>query len=230
MRAREEQMRNIIATGLLIALAGHAGATTEQVNNRHLENLSGCFEVSYRFAEDGVHGIFSEEYGLDTTMLEWIGLDRPDAESYRLTHVAILENRVMSHFHEIWRHHPEKRTWQQSVWRQRPGDTERQLRYDCTAAWEQNLWSCRTGKAEKPFRDSGAPFGFDRTDYDYLDRHNTLLVTPEGWVHSQHNRKKRESGEVVAQELGWITYERVDDEKRCERGRDWLEKQGPERE
>lgn len=97
------------------------------------------------------------------------------------------------------------------MWSQQPGNERRELRYQCSAPWRINLWQCHAGKAAKPFRDTGAPFGFDRPDYDMLDRDNTVLVTERGWVHSQHNRKLTEDGEVVAHEVGWITYERVDE-------------------
>jgi hypothetical protein len=74
-----------------------------------------------------------------------------------------------------------------------------------------NRWECHAGKAQKPFRDNGAPFGFNRTDYERLDRENTLLVTPKGWIQNEHNSKRSESGKIVSYELGWITYRRLED-------------------
>lgn len=75
-----------------------------------------------------------------------------------------------------------------------------------------NSWSCHAGRAPKPFRDDGAPFGFNREGYGWLDRTNTLLVAPEGWVQQEYNRKMNISGEVMSYELGWIVYRKVDDE------------------
>ncbi|MBI3047223.1 MAG: hypothetical protein HYY76_02830 [Acidobacteria bacterium] len=49
----------------------------------------------------------------------------------------------------------------------------------------------------------------------WLDRHNILLVTPNGWVQNEHNREMRSPDELVAHELGWITYRRIPQE-RCE--------------
>ncbi|MBB3192581.1 DUF6607 family protein [Halomonas cerina] len=214
----------LVLGAALVASSAAWGAEDSESGRRHIEHLAGCFEVTYRFAEDGVHDIFSEEYGLEEGLLEWLALETLSETAYRLTHMSVLENRVMPHFHEIWRYLPDEEGWQHEVWSRSAANPAKELRYTCSASWVHNTWSCHAGKAEKPFRDSGAPFGFDRTDYDYLDRDNTLLVTPEGWIHAQHNLKKRESGEVVAHELGWITYRRVDDQ-RCASAHEWLQQQ-----
>ncbi|GGY04578.1 hypothetical protein GCM10007160_35270 [Litchfieldella qijiaojingensis] len=206
----------------MIWAEGSDGPTSP--GHQQIERLSGCFEVTYRFAEDGVHDMFSEDYGLTNALLEWLELETLPGGSYRLTHVSVLEERVVPHFHEIWTPLSEEGTWRQEVYSHTPGNPRSEQRYTCTAAWQQNTWSCHAGKAKKPFRDRDAPFGFDRQDYDHLDRHNTLLVTPHGWVQSQQNLKQRESGEVVSRELGWITYHRVDDE-RCRQGHDWARAQ-----
>ena len=79
-----------------------------------------------------------------------------------------------------------------------------------------NLWSCDIGAAPKPFRDSGAPFGHLRDDYDHLSRENSILSTPEGWVQSERNRKLAEDGQLVSYELGYIIYRKWDDAT-CER-------------
>lgn len=176
-----------------------------------IEQLSGCFQVTYRFAEDGEHDLFSPEYGLEDPVTEWISFERRGENTFGQIHVAIREGgRPMPHFEEIWEYLPDDGRWKHEIWGT-PGTPNHERRYACEGTWEMNRWHCPAGRAEKPFRDSGAPFGFDRDDYDYLDRTNTLLVTPEGWVHKQDNRKMTEDGELVSYELGWITYERVED-------------------
>jgi hypothetical protein len=92
--------------------------------------------------------------------------------------------------------------WTQSVHGRGPGDPERELRSRCTAPWSMNRWACDLGSAPKPFRDSGAPFGFMRENYSEFDRHTVLLVTPHGFVQSQDNRKLTNAGELVSYELG----------------------------
>lgn len=176
-----------------------------------LRHLSGCFEITYRFAEDGEHDMFSPEYGLEEPVTEWIGFERADDGRLVLVHVGIRQGRAVPHFHEVWEYEDVGERWRHEVWNRTPGNPDRTLRYACEGEWERNRWHCEAGRAGKPFRDTGAPFGFDRDDYDWLDRTNTLLVTPEGWIHDEHNRKMTEDGELVAYELGWIAYERVEE-------------------
>lgn len=209
--------RHLIGLGLMAILGNGGNIALAEPNPKgmeNVENLTGCFDVSYRFIEDGVHDIFSEKYVLDKPHREWIGFKRGGKNTFILQHATIHNDQVASHFHEVWRYHPGKETWTQEVWSQSYEDKERELRYQCTAPWEMNRWECHAGEAAKPFRDSGAPFGFNRTDYEALDRKNILLVTPNGWVQNEHNAKMSSSGTVVAYELGWISYRRLED-KAC---------------
>lgn len=191
--------------------ASMAGTDTDIANIR---NLSGCFEVTYEFVEDGVHDTLSSEHELGP-VTEWVGYRERADGTLVLPHVSVTDDgRAVPHWHEIWRHDPASGEWTQTVRRGAPGGERDTLRYRCTAPWQMNRWQCHAGRAPKPFRDSGAPFGFDRTDYDWLDRENILLVTEHGWVHNEHNRKMTADGNVVAHELGWITYLPAD-ESRC---------------
>jgi hypothetical protein len=203
----------VATLGSIVLLCGFAGSALpgpppEGIEN--LKNLAGCFAVTYRFAEDGTHDLFNENYGLDTPITEWVGLERNTKDTFTLTHVSITDDgRAVPHWHEVWRHHPTQETWTQEVWSHTPGDDDRELRYGCTAPWKFNRWQCHAGPAAKPFRDYGAPFGFKRTDYAQLDRENILLVTENGWIQNEHNKKITSDGAVVSYELGWITYRRL---------------------
>jgi hypothetical protein len=194
-----------------------AAAAPPEEELRHLRNLSGCFTVTYTFFEDGKHDTLARGRPLGP-ITEWVGYREEKDGAYTLTHASITEgDRVVPHFHEIWRHFPRIGAWSQEVRRgaaAEEGAPPQALRYACTAPWANNLWKCRAGEAPKPFRDSGAPFGHNRTDYDVLDRDNAVLVTPAGWVHNEHNRKMTDKDVVVAQELGWIEYRRID-AKQC---------------
>lgn len=200
------------ALGLaLLAGAAVLRAAPDLAAREHLRHLAGCFAVTYRFAEDGVHDMFSPKWALDSPITEWVGYGESEQGEIVLPHVSVTDDgRAVPHWYEIWRREPGEGGWTQEVWSNFPGHAQSELRYRCTAPWQGNLWDCRAGRAPKPFRDHGAPFGFDRTDYAWLDRTNTLLVTPEGWIQNEHNRKVAASGEVVARELGWITYRRVE--------------------
>lgn len=190
------------------------GAAVQEDVLEQLRRMSGCFEVEYRFVEDGAHDVFSPGWQLDAPVLEWVGFERAGDGEVVLPHVAITPGgRAVPHWYELWRREPSGDGWTQEVWSHSPDHEDRKLRYRCTAPWSRNTWSCRAGRAPKPFRDDGAPFGFDRKDYEWLDRDNTLLVTPAGWVQYELNRKMTAEGELAAYELGWIVYRRVDEAK-----------------
>lgn len=206
--------RKLVCVFCLPLLAGTVAAPRAAEDpsvTDHLRHLAGCFAVTYRFVEDGVHDMFSPKWRLDEPITEWVGYGQTEQGAVVLPHVSVTDDgRAVAHWYEVWTRAGEEADWTQEVWSNFPGDAESELRYWCTAPWKQNLWDCRAGRAPKPFRDEGAPFGFNRTDYAWLDRGNTLLVTPEGWVQHEHNRKVAASGEVLARELGWITYRRVE--------------------
>lgn len=205
-------MRDLRLSGpcAIVLLLG-AGLSAAQANSgvENIRNLAGCFEVTYEFVEDGIHDWWSPDHDLGP-VIEWVGYTERADGAHVLPHVSVTDNgRAVPHWHEIWRYQPDNDTWTQTVRRGAPGGERDDVRYRCTAAWTRNRWQCHAGEAPKPFRDSGADFGFDRTDYARIDRENILLVTGNGWVHNEHNRKVTEEGEVVAYELGWITYRPV---------------------
>jgi hypothetical protein len=200
------------AFALIILLAGPALA---QVPPRdHILNMAGCFDVTYYFHEDGEHDYFNPEKPPALVNEEFIAVTEDEPARVVLQHATIGEGgRAVPHWHQVWTQ--EEGGWTQSVFGRTPGDEDRQLRYRCTAPWSMNQWSCVIGAAPKPFRDSGAPFGFFREDYNYLFRDNAIIVTPRGWVQSERNRKFTEDGDLVGHELGYIIYSKWD-EARCD--------------
>lgn len=208
-------MRISVVSGLAaVAAVGLSVPAARAVSGAEdIRNLAGCFKVTYEFVEDGVHDTLSPDYDLGP-VIEWVGYREQDDGTLVLPHVSVTESgRAVPHWHEVWRHHPEAGTWTQTVRRGAPGGERDALRYRCTAPWRMNRWQCHAGAAPKPFRDSGAPFGFDRQDYDRIDRENIILVTENGWVQNEHNRKMTDDGELVAYELGWITYSPVEGDR-----------------
>jgi hypothetical protein len=205
---------------LVIAISGlvlPSHAADGPVGREYVLGMAGCYDVSYRFYEDGEHDHFNDEYGLGTSIKELITIVEDEPARVVLQHSSI--NRAgepVPHWHEEWI--DGDAGWTQTVYSRTPDDELKEQRYTCTAPWSLNRWQCHAGRAAKPFRDNGAPFGFRRTDYEWLDRDNTLLVTPEGWVQSEHNRKMDEDGRLVSYELGFITYERLD-EAECQAGK-----------
>ncbi len=181
------------------------GSVVRSTGTDAIQQLAGCFEVTWRFVEDGIHDLFSPDYGLTNPTKEWVGFRHTEEHTFQLQHALFVEGRPLAHWYEVWTQPPGTDDWRQEIWGGTPGP-ESEVRYGCTAPWADSRWECHAGRAAKPLRD-------DRRDYDWLDRTNILQVTPHGYVQNQDNRKMRENGEVVSSELGWVTYARLDDEQ-----------------
>ena len=190
------RVTRVVLTACLVAvLASHPGAAAAEPPGV-LRHLAGCFEVSYRFVEDGVH-----DKDIRGDLLEEITLDAQDGV-YAFQHYGIVKGRRLKHWREEWRRHPDGSFTQTVIG---PSDNPR---YTCTAPFQFHQWRCATPGAPKPLRDR------ERTDYQTLDRENTLQITPQGWVQAENNVKRTAAGVAVANELGWNEYRRVD-EGRC---------------
>src|SRR5262245_27061323 len=61
----------------------------------HIQNLGGCFRVSYRFVEDGTH-----DYEINKA-LEWITV-KALSGAYVVTHYGLEGGNVNEHFAEHW--------------------------------------------------------------------------------------------------------------------------------
>ena len=158
----------------------------------HIQNLQGCFRVSYRFVEDGRH-----DYEIKDA-LEWITL-KQQSGSYLIQHYGLMGGEVTQHFTETWSLLPDGR------WRQDVGPS----RYTCISEVRMGQLHCSSPGAAKPTRDQ-------REVYDRLNRVSTIQITPKGWVQSEMNDKVTKEGKVLATEVGWVEYRRTADESPCD--------------
>ena len=162
-----------------------------------LKNLSGCFQVSYRYVEDDTH-----ELDLKGDLFEYVTYEARSSSQF-FQHYGIQENQAMKHWSEEWS------TDAQGNQVQRVFSPSGVVRYTCTAPMVLNQFRCTTTGSPKPTRDWG------RTDYVNLDRENTLQFTAKGWVQAENNIKRDAAGKMVSNEIGWNEYKRVDD-KNCD--------------
>jgi hypothetical protein len=177
----------IISSGACAAHALSSSAPT------HIQNLQGCFRVSYRFVEDGKH-----DYEIKDA-LEWITLKEQSGE-YVVQHYGLYGREIIEHFNETWSRLTDGR------WRQDVGPS----RYTCLSEVRMGQLHCSSPGAPKPIRDAR------RIDYDLLNRVSTIQITPKGWVQNEINDKVAKGGQVVATEVGWVEYRRTSDDAPCE--------------
>jgi hypothetical protein len=182
----------------LLAWSAVSVAQGSATPSEPLKHLSGCFAVSYRFVENGVH-----DKNITGDLFEEITVDAKDG-GWAFQHWGVFKGRRIKHWREEWRRNADGSFTQAVI-----GPFE-DARYECTATFRFNQWRCATRGAPKPQRDRA------RTDYQTLDRENTLQITPRGWVQAENNVKRDAAGVAIANELGWNEYRRVDATK-CER-------------
>jgi hypothetical protein len=181
-----------VAASLAGLLAGPGFGGEALTPPEPLSHLAGCFEVSYRFVEDGAN-----DKDIKGDLFEEITVEARDGV-WAFQHWGVFKGQRIKHWREEWRRNPDASFTQTVI-----GPFE-DARYECTAPFRFNQWRCATRGAPKPQRDRA------RTDYRTLDRENTLQLTPRGWVQSENNVKRDGSGAPVANEVGWNEYRRVD--------------------
>jgi hypothetical protein len=189
-------MKIIVAAALSVGVAlscPRAAAELPSSPPVHIQNLRGCFRVSYRFVEDG-----KRDYEIKD-VLEWITL-KQQSGAYLIQHYGLIGvGEIIQHFTETWS------LLQDGRWRQDVGPS----RYTCISEVRMGQLHCSSPGAAKPTRDQ-------RQVYDLLNRVSTIQITPKGWVQSEMNDKVTKAGQVVATEVGWIEYRRTGDDSPCE--------------
>lgn len=162
-----------------------------------LRMTPGCYAVRYQFVEDSEHDFFFAD---GTEYVDLI----PQGEGFRVRNFLILDqDNAFLHWIQEWTPLGNGR------WRLRVLDGRENERYASEGGWDFNQWQGEAALAVKPTRDT------ERADYDMLERRNVFQFTADRWVQSEVNRKLRADGSPVANEVGWIVYERQDSDQPC---------------
>ena len=184
---------HLIFAASMILSAGPMSHAADEAPS-FIKNLSGCFGVTFRYIEDGLHNKEIKDNFESITLVT-------EGKTYKLQHLLIVDHQSQKHWREEWTELQDGR-WSQKV----VGPFE-DFRYECAAPLQFNQWRCTSLKSPKPRRDRA------RTEYETLDRENTLQITDRGWVQNENNIKRSKDGKAVSNELGWNEYRRVEDSK-----------------
>jgi hypothetical protein len=156
-----------------IAVAGvSTGVAPVPAAPPHIRNLQGCFQVSYRFVEDGIH-------------------DYEASGGYVVAHYGLDGNAVAEHFKEYWTRLSDTR------WRQQIGSPEAP-RYTCESVVRFGELRCASPGAAKPIRDRTrtdydllnrfstiqvTPAGWVQNEVnDKVTKAGTVVATEVGWI------------------------------------------------
>jgi hypothetical protein len=224
---------------LLIIVSFSAYAQTKK--NKDLASIKamcGCFEVSFNFAEtfsyskDSTYQASKNKYD---KALEWVQLVDSNEDFVSMQHLLIvgdvLNPYVIKHWRQDWMYentdsfpYTIDNTWPYKSndasevtgqWTQRVFQVDDSPRYEGSATWVhvdgRSFWSS-TADAPLPRREITK-----RQDYNVTLRRNHHEIFDWGWSHDQDNdkliREVNKKDVVLAQEKGYNTYKKVENER-----------------
>jgi len=224
---------------LLIIVSFSAFAQTKKDKDlASIKAMCGCFEVSFNFAEtfsyskDSTYQASKNKYD---KALEWVQLVDSNEDFVSMQHLLIvgdvLNPYVIKHWRQDWMYentdsfpYAIDNTWPYKSndasevtgqWTQRVFQVDDSPRYEGSATWVhvdgRSFWSS-TADAPLPRREITK-----RQDYNVTLRRNHHEILDWGWSHDQDNdkliRKVNKKDIVLAQEKGYNTYKKVENER-----------------
>ena len=224
---------------LLIIMSFSAFAQTKKDKDlASIKAMCGCFEVSFNFAEtfsyskDSTYQASKNKYD---KALEWVQLVDSNEDFVSMQHLLIvgdvLNPYVIKHWRQDWMYentdsfpYAIDNTWPYKSndasevtgqWTQRVFQVDDSPRYEGSATWVhvdgRSFWSS-TADAPLPRREITK-----RQDYNVTLRRNHHEIFDWGWSHDQDNdkliREVNKKDVVLAQEKGYNTYKKVENER-----------------
>ena len=224
---------------LLIIVSYSAFAQTKKDKDlASIKAMCGCFEVSFNFAEtfsyskDSTYQASKNKYD---KALEWVQLVDSNEDFVSMQHLLIvgdvLNPYVIKHWRQDWMYentdsfaYTIDNTWPYKSndasevtgqWTQRVFQVDDSPRYEGSATWVhvdgRSFWSS-TADAPLPRREITK-----RQDYNVTLRRNHHEILNWGWSHDQDNdkliREVNKEDIVLAQEKGYNTYKKVENER-----------------
>jgi len=209
-------------------------------------NMCGCFEVSFNFSEtiklnNREDYVPSEDY--QTTPVYELAIPiKKNKNEISIQHILQIGDEnyrsIVKHWRQDWLYqnkdlyqYDKDNNWiyknlsrsdVKGQWTQKVFQVDDSPRYEGTSSWVhidgKSFWENQTS-APLPRREFSI-----RKDYNVLVRNNRHEITNYGWFHGQNNEKVDKVNdtekELLALEVGYNYYRRVDDEK-CKYAKDW---------
>ncbi len=233
-------IKRLASLAVIVAAINSAAA---QTSNKNINNLCGCFEVEFKYAEtfspDENYKFHEREIingGLELILPIEVG-----NKKIVLQHLLVItDSMIIKHWREdwtyenpvIWKYQGNK-TWAKEMqspeavkgkWTQAIWEVSDEPRYQGSNEWihanGQDFW-LSTADAPLPRREYSV-----RSDYNLLNRTNRIIITGGGYIHEQDNKKIiRENGidKLLVEEKGINSYVKQGDAK-CAAARSWWEK------
>ena len=228
-------MKALATLILLGATALVSKADTFEQDRTAILSMAGRFEVNFSFEEIvSLSPGYELKKPYNSQAHELVKVIEDTGKSITLQHLLVVEDitgpEVIKHWAQIWSFEDTmvlnfegNLTWQpvklpaagvKGTWTQFVTQIDDSPRYKAAGKWSHvgdvSTWTSQQSTRPLPRRDASK-----RKDYDLLVVVNQQMITPEGWVHVQENRKlvKREGEEkFLCLEAGCNSYKRIEDE------------------
>jgi hypothetical protein len=229
----------IVALLSLMPLTGHAAPQKLSQDREAILAMAGSFEVDFNFRETVP---LAKDYELkkpySAKAHELVKVIEDTGEQITLQHLLIVEDfagpSVIKHWSQVWQFedpqsltYQGKKTWlpvthseadTQGTWTQLVTQVDDSPRYKAQGSWTHegntSIWTSKSSTRPLPRRDYTK-----RSDYDLLVVVNQHIISPEGWVHLQDNRKlvsRDGQDQFLCIENGLNHYRRIPDDKHKE--------------
>lgn len=232
MRAQIALMAGVVAAGLVGSAEAGTNTPFEQ-DRAAILAMAGKFKVEFNFEETVslVKG-YEPRTAYHEEALELVKVVEDRGKLIVLQHILLaddgLEVHVVKHWGQIWKYedtvvldYQGDRTWKKrtldpatvaGTWTQFVTQTDDSPRYESWGRWShegnRSAWESQDTARPLPRREYTK-----RSDYGILRAINRHVITPEGWVHEQENRKwVPERNEFLCHETGLNRYTRCDDD------------------
>ena len=230
-------MKNLIVSLILTALPISGFADTQKFSKDRAAILAmaGSFEVEFNFTETiALKPGYDLKEPYSSKAYELVKVAEDLGESITLQHLLVVEDEdgpaVIKHWAQIWKYEdpltlnyeggncwlPVRREVGEvkGTWTQFVTQTDDSPRYKAQGVWSHlgnsSTWTSTLSTRPLPRRDYSK-----RKDYDLLMVVNHHIITPDGWVHQQDNRKlvsREGQRQFLCVEAGLNRYTRVSDE------------------
>lgn len=229
-------------TLLFIATTVAYGQKQKKEDIAAIKAMCGCYDIRFNFAETFAPDKdyeFHENY--TSGALEYVFPISESKDKIVLQHLLVIgDSMIIKHWRQDWVYEntdfysfDKENTWKyqskspaevKGQWTQKVYQVDDSPRYEGSATWVhvdgKHYWESETD-APLPRREFSK-----RKDYNVMTRINRQEITSYGWVHEQDNDKiiRSEEGDILlAQEKGWNTYTKTDDNK-CDVAVKWWDK------
>lgn len=219
----------------LLTLPGFADSQKFSQDRAAILAMAGGFEVEFQFTETvALAAGYELKKPYSSKAYELVKVAEDLGASITLQHLLVVEDEdgpaVIKHWAQIWKYedpltlsYEGDKTWlpvthseesTKGTWTQFVTQTDDSPRYKAQGKWSHlggsSTWTSSLSTRPLPRRDYSK-----RKDYDLLVVVNYHIITPDGWVHQQDNRKlvsREGKRQFLCVEAGLNRYKRVTDE------------------